>query len=195
MREDKKKECIIRFSSLLAAIPHGWIAGGAVRDHFASMSLSSDIDIFFATKAKFTEAVELTKKNTAFKPQYTHDTLAAFTWQGKTVQFIGTHFFNSPEETIANFDFTVCSCAVDTENVYLHPHFFEDLAARRLAINELPFPLSTLERMIKYIKRGFTPCNGTLLTLSKAIAEVDLGDKVNTLSFYPNGSPRFIRFD
>lgn len=124
MREDKKKECIARFSDLLVAIPHGWIAVGAVRDHFASMPLSSDIDIFFASKLKFDEALELTKKNPAFKSQYVHDTLAAFTWRGKTVQLIGTHFFNGPEKTIANFDFTVCSCAVDKDNVYVHEHFF-----------------------------------------------------------------------
>jgi hypothetical protein len=113
------------------------------------------------------------------------------------VQLIKKHFFPTPEETISNFDFTVCCVAVTPSgDVVHHERFFEDLAGRRLAINALPFPLSTLERLQRYVSKGYLACNGTLMQLSEAIKQIDLNDpSASNLRYYPDGTPRFVRFD
>lgn len=195
MRSELESGCKKSFEELLNAIPAGWIAGGAVRDYFARMDSKSDIDVFFSSRDNFRSSVELLIKLRGFRKLYDHDVIAAFRWKQKVVQLIGTHFFDSPQETIKSFDFTVCCCAVSKEGVVVHEHFLSDLAGRRLAINSLPFPLSTLERLQKYAARGFVACNGTLLEIAKAIKDVDFSDEQNTLAMYPDGTARFIRFD
>lgn len=195
MREEKKKECLHRFAVLLGLVTPGWIAGGAIRDHFASQSIESDIDVFFKSHDDYKAVIDKLVNDRRVERKYIHKELACFKWRSVDVQLVGTHFFPSPKETMESFDFTVCCCALDSSEIYMHEHFMEDLAARRLAINKLPFPLSTLERLQKYSKKGFTACNGTLLEVAKALKSVDFEDKANALSFYPNGDPRFVRFD
>ena len=46
-----------------------------------------------------------------------------------------------------------------------------DLAKRSLVINSLPYPLSTVQRMQKYIKKGYTICNGGLLEIALNLVE------------------------
>lgn len=196
MRAELKVLCLGQFKSLLEIVAPGWIAGGAVRDFFAQQPTDSDIDVFFSDAAGFTKATNALGSHEHATKLYENPAMIAFRWHGKTVQCIRQHFFASPVETIAAFDFTVCCCAVDLTEVYVHEHFFADLAGRRLAINALPFPLSTLERLQKYGKKGFVACRGTLLQLAKGIQEVNLSEpSANTLTFYPNGTLRFARFD
>lgn len=196
MRDELRKSCISRFKPLLEIVSPGWIAGGAVRDFFAQQPTDSDIDIFFTDAVGFTSAVDTMALQDDARKLYENPAMVAFKWHGKIVQLIRQHFFASAIETIEAFDFTVCCCAVDLNGVYVHEHFFDDLAGRRLAINKLPFPLSTLERLQKYVSKGFRACNGTLLELAKGIQATNLGEpSANTLTFYPDGTPRFARFD
>jgi hypothetical protein len=198
VRDELKTGCIDWFKPILEAIPQGWIAGGAVRDYFARVKGDSDIDVFFPSEEVFksqSKALEDGALDGA-KLVYDNSTATGFVWRKREIQLIKRHYFDSPLSTIKMFDFTVCCAAVDLRGVYFHEHFFEDLAGRRLAINALPFPLSTLQRLQRYVQKGFLACNGTLLELSKGIQGLDLDNpQENVLSFYPNGSPRFARYD
>lgn len=52
--------------------------------------------------------------------------------------------------------------------------FFEHLHLKRLVIdNEIPYPMSTFERMLRYAKYGYFPCRETKMKLIKAIRELD----------------------
>jgi tRNA nucleotidyltransferase/poly(A) polymerase len=176
-----------------------WVAGGAVRDYFTVGHITSDVDVFFKNKTDFDAA--FSKLSEIQKPSYSDDRIANFYIQKRKIQLIQSHFFDSPEESIKSFDFTVCCAAVDRNQVYTHETFFIDLSRRRLVINALPYPLSTLERLQKYIKRGYTICNGGLLELARGIQGLELdndsekNEENNTLMFYPNKQPRFIRID
>jgi hypothetical protein len=196
LRTEKTKECIARFHSLLSIVSPGWVAGGCLRDYFSGEPLTSDIDVFFANDNDFNSTVEKLKFDKRFTQKYAKDKLAAYDYRGTEVQLIGTHFFASAKETSEAFDFTICCAAVDLNEVYVHENFFEDLAGKRIAINKLPFPMSSLERLCRYSRKGYTACNGSLLEIVKAIQKVDLENKAeNGIEFYSNGSPRFIRFD
>jgi len=170
-----------------------WIAGGAVRDYFSIGHPTSDIDMYFPDDVNFDIANAWFSE--AGKKLFSNDRLVSYMYNKHRYELIKIHF-SSPKETIDAFDFTVCCAAIDKDSVYMHDTFFIDLARRRLVINKLPYPLSTLQRMQKYIKKGFTICNGGIIQIAKALGEIDFNDpKNNHIEKYPDGTPKFVRLD
>ena len=52
-------------------------------------------------------------------------------------------------------------------------NFFEHLHLKRLVTDDkIPFPMSTFERMMRYIKYGYMPCKETKLKIAKAVNEL-----------------------
>ena len=106
--------------------------------------------------------------------------------------------FGKPEEILNQFDFTIVKFAYYKEEVkselnsiinpfddpdieethieykVLHDDkFFEHLHLKRLVIdNNIPYPMSTFERMFKYAKYGYFPCKETKIKIAKAIKEL-----------------------
>jgi hypothetical protein len=173
-----------------------WVAGGALRNYFSQgHAKGSDVDVFFPNVEQFDKAkADLLLKGS--KKTFENERITNFVHKGHKVQLVSTKYFRNPAETIANFDFTVCCCAVDKQNVYPHDTFFMDLAKKRLVINALPYPLSTMQRLQRYVQNGFTICNQGILTLAKAIKELDFEKpEDNQIEFYPDNRPRFVRWD
>jgi hypothetical protein len=172
-----------------------WIAGGALRDYFSVGYPQSDIDVFFPNQDEFEKVKNCLLVKTQCEISFENEKICVFNIDKRRFELVKV-FFPNPQATIQEFDFTVCCCAVDKVDVYMHEDFYADLAKRRLVINKLPFPLSTLQRLQKYIRKGYSICNGGLLDISKGIAGIDLTNPaVNTFEFYSDGSPRFVRFD
>lgn len=171
-----------------------WIAGGAIRDYFSFGYVKSDIDLFFPDRHNLCLALIFFRKNGA-KFIFKNSKVISVLYRKKKFDLVKV-LFETPLNTIQSFDFTVCCAAVDDKDVYHHQTFFIDLAKKALVINSLPFPLSTMQRMQRYIKRGYSICNGGLLMIAKAISKIDFKDKnQNVFEFYSNGDLRFIRYD
>lgn len=189
-------ECVHYFQRLLLNdLPVGWIAGGAVRDYFSIGRCTSDVDVFFSSKDNFDIALKYFADHD-IKPTFQNERVTNLIYKKHKIQLISSHYFQSPEDTIKAFDFTVCSAAVDRAKVYHHETFFMDLAKKRLVIVSVPYPLSTLQRLQKYIRKGYSICNGGLLEIAKAIQALDLqSPSQNTFEFYPDGEPKFVRID
>jgi len=174
-----------------------WIAGGSIRDRLSIGYVKNDIDFFFPNAialAKFLDRVKSYMKPEGVQELYANENVTRFRF-GKYKVDLVKRFFRGPEETIAEFDFTVCCCATDFQNLYVHPEFFYDLASRRLVINKLPYPLSTLQRLQRYVKKGYTICNGGLLDIAIAISRFELNSEQNHFAFYPDGRLRFVKID
>ncbi|MFA5790685.1 MAG: hypothetical protein WC976_06465 [Caldisericia bacterium] len=172
-----------------------WIAGGAVRDYFSGEKMSSDIDIYFPNEKEFEKARKWLNRGKGYKKIFENSRVLSVLYKKRKYDLVKVYFPN-PQETINNFDFTVSCFAVDKEQVYTHETAFIDLAKRRLVINKLPFPISSMQRLQKYILKGFLICNGGLLEIAQAINSLDLRDpRQNSIEFYPNGEPRFVRLD
>lgn len=57
--------------------------------------------------------------------------------------------------------------------ILMNDKFFEHLHMKRLVIDdEIPFPMSTLERMFRYAKYGFFPCRETKMKIVNALREL-----------------------
>jgi len=172
-----------------------WIAGGSLTKYFSQGTRRGDIDIWFPNQSEFLKAKESLENKDNCTQIYDNSHTIAFSYKKYRIELI-KNFFESPIETISNFDFTVCSCAIDKKTLYYHETFFIDLAKRRLVINKIPYPLSTLQRIQKYVLKGYFICNGGLLQIAKAIQTIDFNNKEeNGFEFYPDGKIKFLRID
>ena len=167
-----------------------------MRDYFQQKPCTSDIDVFFASPEDLAEGIRSLEETDA-RLIYSRKNVQGYIFKRRKIELIKNRFFPGPEETIDEFDFTVCCAAINHwGRVVVHPNFFEDLAANRLVIHQLDYPLGTLARLPRYVEKGFKPCNGTLLRLAKAIQSIDFDDpEQNKLEFYSSGKQRFGRFE
>lgn len=178
------------------------VAGGAVRDFLAGDKIK-DIDVFCQSAADEDALVnffyqESNRPDPSVILLNQNDKLANYKVNGRWVQIIrGKYYDLDSDELIKSFDFTICCGMVRADGSFrATPTFFQDTLAKHLRINQITFPLSTLERLQKYVKRGYTACNGTLLAITQSLQKVDLKNpKEDTLRFYPDGTPRFTGVD
>lgn len=133
-----------------------WVAGGAVRSWFQERAVNSDIDVWFPSEDEWNKAKAVAGKVWTL----TKETPASANYAAgrKWIQLIRKHYFPTPEATIAAFDFTVACAATDCKSLFFHDHFFIDLCMRRLAFNQIIYPVSTWKRCQKYIAKGFKLC-------------------------------------
>lgn len=77
---------------------------------------------------------------------------------------------DSPEAVIDAFDFTICQFALDGETFYTTEWALIDLARRRLAVHRVTFATSSVRRMLKYGRQGFSVCQGAIGQLLQSVA-------------------------
>lgn len=147
-----------------------WLAGGALRDYFMGIPIKTDYDLFFPNEEQYQKTAKYLKGK-GCEVKWESDNGMKVKYNGKTYDLI-KHFYQSPQETIDAFDFTVSMFAVDSERVYHGETSFIDLAKRQLMLNKLPYPASTLSRAFRYYKKGFSMCLGEMKKLIDAIQDM-----------------------
>ena len=170
-----------------------WIAGGAVTSAVTGSRIN-DYDVFSSTPNLLVALL----KEKGVTVTYENPYFVNFKIAGRKVQVITRFEYPSMEQTVKEFDFTVVCGAYDGETFVFHDRFWQDIATRRLVINKITFPLKTMDRVAKYAKRGFTACPVGLLNIAKAIHALEIdwdSPDENQLSFYPDGTPRFVGVD
>lgn len=178
---------------------HYAIAGGSIRDYLSNEDVK-DIDVFSQSQEAEDKILAWFKdQNNPNKIEIMNENsqLANFKLDGRWIQVIKGKFYNMETDAVVeSFDFTICGAMLVDDRFATLPTFFQDTLAKHLRINKITFPLSTLERMQKYIKKGYTACNGTLLAIAQSQATVNFNNpSEDTLRFYPDGTPRFFGID
>lgn len=181
------------------------IAGGAVRDKLLGVDIK-DVDMFVQDKETEDKLMAFFKEKG--KEGNVNSQLANYTFEGKWIQVIRDKYYNmKTDEVIDSFDFTLCQAMVTTDGIKVGQHFWESIATKHIRVHKITFPLSSLERLQKYVQKGYTACNGTLLALAKSVNDMDreifnpsqdpaqANAAQNTLMFYSDGSPRFMGVD
>jgi len=137
------------------------IAGGACTSVFSDMPVK-DLDVYFQNINDYNQSVvsALGLMTTEEKKKHLHtDCAFSFRKDGVKVQFIKKIFANNPKEVMSNFDFTVCECVYSPglREFTMGENFLADLCGRRLVYNiHAKYPIASLWRTNKYIKKGFT---------------------------------------
>lgn len=154
--------------------PEGpWLAGGAIRRTLSGQPLDSDFDLFFKNE----EQMRATMASFECDPVSKSGTQATYLIPGLkphehlTVQCVHFQFYNTVEELLDSFDFTVTQFATDGVQLYCGEHALWDLARRRLAVNKVTFGTATVRRLIKYTKQGFYACSGALADILEQVVQ------------------------
>lgn len=151
-----------------------WIAGGAVRRTLLNEPLKSDVDFFFRDEEQALAFASDMEMRSAWiistREQVT-------TWgikvnEGKDtviVQSITLAYYADLEAVLDSFDFTITQFGWDGESLVCGQFSLWDLARKRLALHKLTFGVSTVRRLIKYTRQGFTACGGVLASILEEV--------------------------
>lgn len=170
----------------------GYIAGGCFKNIFNNERVK-DVDIFFENKADCLEAISYYKKEMQKHPNdwqfvYENEKVWSVYSNKEEVRLeLIKSVFGKPKQVISNFDFTITKFAyyknydnVDEENymavfeVMLHEDFFEHLHTKRLVVDdEMIYPVSTFNRVLRYAKYGYQPCRETKIKIVTNLAMLD----------------------
>ena len=174
----------------------GFIAGGCFKNIFNNERVN-DLDIFFENEIDFLEAKryysqQLKEKPAEWKASYKNKNCwSIYSVKEKIRLELIRSTYGTPKDIISNFDFTITKFAYykDYQNVdeddYLavfevlfHEDFFEHLHMKRLVVDDdLPYPVSTFNRLIKYAAYGYQPCRETKIKIVTSLAELDPDDQ------------------
>lgn len=171
-----------------------WIAGGCLRS-FLVGEKPKDIDIFSNNPEK---VISYLSENDKFKKAFGNDFFQNFKYNNLTYQVIKKYTYETPQDTIDSFDFTIISAAFYKDELVLHDRFYLDNAQKRLVVNKLPFPLSSMKRSLKYVSRGYAMCPVNLSKILRAINELNIdwnNPDENQIDFYPDGTATFRGLD
>lgn len=151
-----------------------WMAGGAIRRTLIGQALDSDFDFFF----KGADALETWEAGLPSGLKLIRETEHHKHWRGTIagsdlpidVQAIRFRFYETAEQVIDSFDYTVTMFVLDDDDMVTTPYALWDLGRRKLAVHKISYPVATMRRLLKYTKQGFTACAGCLQSILKETA-------------------------
>ena len=157
-----------------------FIAGGAVTSIFSSAKVN-DLDVYFYTPAALTKGIQqITPVIQHLSDKTIHtDNALSFVLDDRRVQFVKI-VTGTPPEVLAQFDFTICQGAfIAVEHglgqFVFGKDFLQHLAQRRLVFNTTTkFPICSLFRLRKFLKRGFSFSGIEAIKLGLAIQNLDI---------------------
>jgi len=178
-------KALARLPALTATGP--WLAGGSVRRLISRLPQESDFDFFFRDQAQFDAFCEAIKGKGA-KQQNESDFNVTFrlpaaeakpvdedSFEGGgpelKVQAIRVAFFETLDAVIDSFDFSICQCGFDGTDLLFGQWALFDIANKRLVPGKLSYGTSSLRRLIKYARQGFTICGGGLADMLEQVVE------------------------
>lgn len=168
-----------------------WIAGGALRRMIdGDVKGFYDVDIFCKNEHQLLEISRVKRqiiedfKSEYLIPMNMSSAILRMMRNGKvhshvTIQVVKDFMFQSPQELIDDFDFTVCQFVSDGRSIWCPEQSLEDLSYRRLILNPKS-KVRNQSRVLKYCSRGFLP-------------DFELAEKVQTDigPYYQNEGKKF----
>lgn len=170
-----------------------WIAGGAIRDSIIG-EIPSDIDVFGPNNL-LDDFIQTNLKD--YKLTFDNEFIKNYIKDKIKIQIIRRDI-KTIEECLNNFDYTICMFAYDGNTVWAESNALLHLYQKRLVINKInpEFVVNTLERLQKYIKKGYTICSGGIKQIVDSIRIANQQQIDNSFLFYPaTKTPRILRYD
>jgi len=198
------KECIDYFKDkILDKLPvKVFIAGGAIRDFMMYKKLldENDIDLYSDNQGSLDTLIRFLDRNSDSGRLYSSDYAHGYLFNSTKVDIIYYNIFDSLEDIIKGFDFTVCCAALDNTRFVSHDKFYDDVLSREIRLNDTKEALeamkkdaSVLKRLQKYILKGFTASDSTLLEIANMLSEVPK-DSIKIKGYDSNKKQRAPRF-
>jgi hypothetical protein len=163
---------------------HAMIAGGAITSCLTDSKIN-DFDIYFRTKEDFEEIDKIIRSDKNYECIATTDTAITYKhkvpYKNMIVQLIkhDSFFIQDPEALIKKFDFTICMAVYDLfeSQVFVHDDFLQHITERKLVFNiDTKYPIISLYRANKYIKRGYNIDGYELVKIALCINNLKMKD-------------------
>lgn len=164
-----------------------WLAGGALRRTLSKQPIESDFDFFFRSKEQADEfiakvkasggwQVSTNKNNTTLKlPSEGPKSVDIDTFEPAQpeikIQAVTMTFYPDLAAVLDSFDFTICQFGYDGTDLYFGDYALWDLGRKRLVPHKITYATSSLRRLLKYTKSGFTICGGGLAHMLDAVVQ------------------------
>lgn len=189
----------------------GFIAGGCFKNIFNHEKIK-DLDIFFKNRTDFEEAIQYFDSMTpGYEGEDVREEEYRFCYENEKVKSyvhiktgtrieLCSNIFGEAKDVISQFDFTITKFAYykelvkdndDSDGTHIEykiacdDKFFEHLHLKRLVTDDkIPYPMSTFERMIRYVRYGYMPCKETKLKIASSIQKLSGQEIVANNSLY-----------
>lgn len=142
----------------------GVIAGGYARycaSPLEEPAKASDIDVFTNSEDQYNDLRAECVNARGWRVVAETDLAITFSGEGRRAnlpfQIIKPKQYNTVEELLSQFDFTVAQAAIDADSkrVLYSEDFEKDELAKNLVICNINNPIQTLDRILKYADRGY----------------------------------------
>jgi hypothetical protein len=163
---------------------YGFLAGGAIRSILMKEEIC-DWDIFFEHLSGKDEALNYLVENFNYKIVFQCPIGELTTLKnedGNKIQLI-TKFFKTPQDTISQFDLSPSCFAVKKDTLYVLKQALKDYKKKKMSIIHLSFPVATLNRIVKYSKKGYSTHNvstqfveGIIGIIESKLSEINIKD-------------------
>lgn len=136
------------------------IAGGSLRGLFDPEDEISDFDLFFTREDSFEELAAYMERKCSLLFKCPTGSLLTFSMSYDEdsfykVQLIKPQLYTSMIDLISTFDLTACMAATDGTKVVCHRMFPRDVRRKITRLNQVTYPVATLNRLRKYEKKGY----------------------------------------
>jgi hypothetical protein len=146
-----------KLQEIIDSLSFWMIAGGACTSVFSDNQVN-DLDIYFKSAEDYQKVVNKVMPSLKDNEYFATSCAFSFKRNGVRIQLIKKIFASTPEGVMDNFDFTVCECVYlpKTQEFVMGENFLADLCGRRLVYNiNAKYPIASLWRVNKYVKKGF----------------------------------------
>ena len=161
-----------------------WLAGGAVRKIYLDETIAdSDWDFWFKSPEQFKQAEEKLKAIGA-SVAYTSDNAVSFKFQDvnnqiHNLQIVKTRYFDTAQQVIDQFDFSVCQLVTDGNKTIIGNNTARDLRSKTLRLNHHELPGYIMPRLVKYIVYGYRPTAELLEKINQNLTTIDWTKSTN----------------
>lgn len=160
-------------------ISNSFVCGGYIRQLICGSPHNTDIDLFFRSQQDL-ESQEKFLLDFGFRYSWGNDTVKCYKRDSEIVQLIFIAFFPTIEQHLQEFDFTICQFGYDcsTQEIVIASSAVVDTLRKKLVVNKITYPVASMRRMLKYNGYGFTPCNGTLMSMAQSCKSADINMEI-----------------
>lgn len=100
----------------------------------------------------------------------------------KSIQLIKTYWHENPEDLLSLFDFTISQFCLTDTTFWVNPVGLIDGYNKRISLTDaMHLPVNTMNRVLKYAKKGFSAPAATLLGISNNLAGIGSASSVSIL--------------
>lgn len=145
-----------RIKELLGWFKDCWLAGGAAKSIYSREEVV-DYDLFFRSpEAREDLALELQEMNFRKIFECPKGELLTYKNGQVKVQLITKRYYSDLEDVLTSFDLTPSMFGYDGEYLYTYKNCIKDVKKKRLGLNKVTYPVATINRVAKYMKKGYS---------------------------------------